>query len=62
MKLVTYLKNGKEQLAFYIHDMLYDTNTAGAQLPATMKELLLYWERDIAQMERVENYIKQREN
>jgi fumarylacetoacetate (FAA) hydrolase len=58
MKLVTYSKNGKEQLAFYIDNRLYDTNAAGPQLPATMKELLEHWERDMPQMERVESYLK----
>jgi fumarylacetoacetate (FAA) hydrolase len=61
MKLVTYSKNGKEQLAFYIDDKLYDTNVAGPQLPVTMAELLMHWERDIAHMERVEANIKRGE-
>jgi fumarylacetoacetate (FAA) hydrolase len=52
MKLVTYLKNGREQLAFYVNDRLYDTNEANLQLPATMKEMLQNWERlvDTARM------------
>lgn len=44
MKLATYLKNGKEQLAFYINDNLYDTNIIHPQLPPTMGELLHHWE------------------
>lgn len=44
MKLVSYSKNGKEQLAFCIGDSLYDTNTTNQQLPATMKEMLNGWE------------------
>jgi fumarylacetoacetate (FAA) hydrolase len=58
MKLVTYSKNGKEQLAFYLNDRLYDTTIAGPQLPGTMKDLLQHWERDMPQMERVESYLK----
>lgn len=44
MKLVTYSKNGKEQLAFYINDVLYDTDAANNRLPNNMKELLNNWE------------------
>jgi fumarylacetoacetate (FAA) hydrolase len=45
MKLVTYLKGGKEQLAFYVNDRLYDANEANRNLPGTMMELLNDWER-----------------
>ncbi|MBL7717289.1 MAG: fumarylacetoacetate hydrolase family protein [Flavipsychrobacter sp.] len=45
MKLVTYSKQGREQLAFLVNDRLYDTNEADKTLPATMKELLNDWER-----------------
>jgi fumarylacetoacetate (FAA) hydrolase len=45
MKLVTYSKQGKEQLAFLVNNMLYDTNTPNSGLPGTMKELLNNWER-----------------
>lgn len=50
MKLATYLKDGKEQLAFYINDSLYDTDAADKKLPNNMKELLDSWEslEDIA--------------
>ncbi len=58
MKLVTYSKNGKEQLAFYINDKLYDTTQAAPHLPATMNELLRNWERDFSAMERIESIIK----
>lgn len=44
MKLVSYNKQGNEQLAFCIGDNLYDTNIANQQLPSTMKELLNNWE------------------
>jgi fumarylacetoacetate (FAA) hydrolase len=58
MKLVTYLKNGKEQLAFYINDRLYDTNAANNQLPATMEGLLQNWEHAIGDMRKAEDEIK----
>jgi fumarylacetoacetate (FAA) hydrolase len=44
MKLVTYRKEGKEQLALCIDHNLYDTDMADPQLPATMMELLNNWE------------------
>jgi len=58
MKLVTYSKNGREQLSFYASGMLYDTNTANNQLPGTMKELLHNWERTIDNMRKAEDDIK----
>lgn len=44
MKLVTYSKQGIEQLAFYIDNKLYDTNAANASLPSIMAHLLNNWE------------------
>ena len=44
MKLVTYLKEGQEQLAFCINDNLYDTDMADSRLPRTMMALLNDWE------------------
>jgi fumarylacetoacetate (FAA) hydrolase len=44
MKLVTYAKDGREQLAFCINDNLYDTDMADSRLPRTMMELLNGWE------------------
>ncbi|MBS1585113.1 MAG: fumarylacetoacetate hydrolase family protein [Bacteroidetes bacterium] len=45
MRLVTYLKQGKEQLAFYYNGRLYDTNEANLQLPNNMAAMLNDWER-----------------
>jgi hypothetical protein len=36
MKLVTYAREGREQLAFCINDNLYDTDMADTRLPRTM--------------------------
>ncbi len=58
MKLVTYSKNGNQQLAFYIGDALYDTTAANAQLPATMAQLLNTWEQSIDAMRSTEADIK----
>ena len=58
MKLVSYLKNGAEQLAFCIGAKLYDTSAAGTGLPGTMDELLKNWERDILKMHEADNALK----
>jgi len=66
MKLVTYSKNGKEQLSFYISGMLYDANAGSdsyrRQIPGTMKELLDNWERSIDDMRKIEDDIKRGKN
>ncbi|MCW3123752.1 MAG: fumarylacetoacetate hydrolase [Flavipsychrobacter sp.] len=62
MKLVTYSKNGKEQLAFYINDSLYDTNAANSQLPNAMSTLLENWESTIDAMRKTEADIKSGSN
>ncbi len=62
MKLVTYSKNGTEQLAFYIKDMLYDVHTANNMLPDNMADLLKYWERTIDDMRQTEADIKSGKN
>lgn len=58
MKLVTYSKNGKEQLAFLVNDNLYDTNAANAALPSTMMQLLNNWEALIDTARKSEDDIK----
>ena len=44
MKLVTYAKNGIEQLSFYHDGKLYDTHAVNASLPTRMAHLLQNWE------------------
>ena len=58
MKLVTYADNGREQLAFYIGDKLYNTNAVNTRLPATMAELLNNWEQYLPAMQSAEADIK----
>lgn len=62
MKLVTYSKEGKEQLAFYINDNLYDVNAANDRLPGTMKELLDNWEEFSPLARQTEDDIKSGKN
>lgn len=58
MKLVTYLKNGKPQLALYINNMLFDTNTVNAQLPGLMAATLDNWDANSDLLRRAEEEIK----
>ncbi len=62
MKLVTYVSNGGQQLAFYINNMLYATNTANPELPGNMKALLDNWELNVGLMRTTEADIKNGKN
>ena len=44
MKLINYLKENTQQLAFLKNDAVYDCNATNINLPATMNELLRSWE------------------
>jgi fumarylacetoacetate (FAA) hydrolase len=44
MKLVTYLKEGHEQLALIVDGMLYDTDLLHSELPISMSMFLNYWD------------------
>lgn len=44
MKLVSYLKDGHEQLAVLVEGILYDTDLLHPDLPVSMTMMLNYWE------------------
>jgi hypothetical protein len=44
MKLVTYLKDGHDQLALLVNSSLYDTDSLHPDLPISMAMFLNYWE------------------
>jgi fumarylacetoacetate (FAA) hydrolase len=44
MKLVSYLKDGQDQLAILVDDLLYDTDFIHPNLPQSMNLFLHYWE------------------
>ncbi|HRO71119.1 MAG TPA: fumarylacetoacetate hydrolase family protein [Chitinophagaceae bacterium] len=44
MKLVSYVKEGHEQLAVLINDMVYDMEVLHPDLPGTMNMFLTYWD------------------
>jgi fumarylacetoacetate (FAA) hydrolase len=58
MKLVTYSKQGTEQLAFLVNNMLYDVNAVNSKLPATITALLNNWEEHIDAMKQADADIK----
>ncbi len=58
MKLVTYSKNGQQQLAIYVNNRLFDTNGINAKLPATMAAALNDWDAASDAMRKAEEEIK----
>jgi fumarylacetoacetate (FAA) hydrolase len=44
MKFVSYLKEGNEQLAILVNDLLYDLEVLHPELPNTMSMMLNYWD------------------
>jgi fumarylacetoacetate (FAA) hydrolase len=44
MKLISYLKEGHEQLAVLLNDQVYDMDTLHPELPSSMNVFLNYWE------------------
>ena len=44
MKLVTYIKEEREQLGILINDMIYDMEVLHPDLPNSMNMFLMYWE------------------
>lgn len=48
MKLVSYLKEGRAQLALLVNGLLFDTDLLHPNLPATMTMFLNYWEDSYA--------------
>ena len=60
MKLVTYLKNGAEQLAIYVDGRLHDTKIINASLPSTMAELLQSWDQYIDALLLADKTIKEK--
>lgn len=58
MKLVSYLKDGHDQLAFLVHNHLYDADQVHPELPSSMSMMLNYWEDSHPIAARVDAAIK----
>jgi fumarylacetoacetate (FAA) hydrolase len=54
MKLVTYLKEGNEQLALLVNSQLFDTDKLNPDLPSTMGMFLQYWDDHFPQAQAAE--------
>ena len=59
MKLVTYLKDGQDQLALCVNGNLYDTDLLHPDLPISMSMFLNYWEDVIPIAKAAEQKIKE---
>lgn len=57
MKLVSYIKDGHEQLALLVNDYLYDTDVVHPELPSSMGMFLNYWDDNFAIAQQVNNAI-----
>ncbi len=58
MKLVSYLKNNKAQLAIVVDGTVYDTTSLHQSMPATMEELLQDWDALFPVLQQAEEDIK----
>ncbi len=59
MKLVSYLRDGHDQLAFLVDDFLYDCNALHPDLPGNMNMFLNYWDDMFETAQSVNNAILQ---
>jgi fumarylacetoacetate (FAA) hydrolase len=58
MKLVTYLKDGQDQLAFLENGLIYDAEALHRDLPVSMSMFLNYWDDIMPLAQAVEQRIK----
>ena len=58
MKLVSYLREGHDQLAFLVEDVLYDCDLLHPDLPNSMNMFLHYWDDMFPMAQQVEAAIK----
>ena len=59
MKLVSYLTNEHDQLAFLVDGLLYDCDLLHPELPGSMGMFLQYWDDNYALAQKVEASIKE---
>lgn len=59
MKLVSYLKDGHDQLAFLVDNLLYDCDLVHPELPSSMSMFLQFWEDCFPIAQKVNEGIKQ---
>lgn len=59
MKLASYLKDGQDQLAFYVDSYLYDTDAMHPELPSSMNMFLTFWDDNYAIAQAIDLSIKE---
>ena len=58
MKLVSYLTNGHDQLAFLVDGLLFDCDLLHPELPNSMSMFLQYWDDNYPLAQKVDASIK----
>jgi fumarylacetoacetate (FAA) hydrolase len=58
MRLVSYLKEGHDQLAFLVNNKVYDADMVHPELPSSMSMLLNYWDDSFATAQAVDKAIR----
>jgi len=59
MKLISYLKEGHEQLAILVNDLVYDLDSLHPELPSSMNMMLNYWDEVLPFALRAEESVKE---
>src|ERR1700733_10023551 len=59
MKLASYLKDGQDQLAFYVDGYLYDTDAMHPELPGSLNMFLNYWDDNFVIAQAIDKSIKE---
>lgn len=59
MKLVSYLKDGQDQLAFYFDGYLFDTDAMHPELPSSLNMFLNFWEDNYPIAQAIDRSIKE---
>ena len=59
MKLASYLRDGQDQLAFYVDGYLYDTDAMHPELPSSMNMFLTFWDDNYAIAQAIDLSIKE---
>src|SRR6185369_13226182 len=58
MRLVSYLNEGHDQLAFLVNNKLYNADMVHPELPSSMSMMLQYWEENFETAKAVDRAIK----
>jgi len=59
MKLVSYLKDGQDQLAFYFEGYLFDTDAMHPELPSSLNMFLTFWDDNLPVAQAIDKSLKE---